>query len=470
MNRRMKLIESYLLLFADLTSIALVYIAAILMRYRKFSRVMEPELHFVVCIGFLLFCTIYSFMFDWNREFIKRGILVELIAVTKFTVFMELAVMACLFMLQRSADVSRLVMGYFVILNILIVWLVRLAMKKALRIYFTSSSNIVKLMIITKKAILQRTLEKLKGAMDINYEIVALACMDEDLRGQEFQGVTVNAGREDVLDLARQMPLDEVFLNLPDEDMAYVKHIIYDLESMGIACHYNIDIVERPSKEVRVGSFGGYTVVTYSINHFDYRRMVVKRGIDIVGGLVGCLITLVITPFAALAIKLDSQGPVFFSQTRIGKNGRRFKIYKFRSMYVDAEERKKELEAQNEMHGLMFKMDDDPRITKVGKFIRKTSIDELPQFLNIVKGDMSLVGTRPPTEEEFEQYNSHYRRRISMTPGLTGLWQISGRSEIVDFDEVVRLDLEYIDNWTLGLDLKILFRTVWVVLAGKGSK
>lgn len=214
----------------------------------------------------------------------------------------------------------------------------------------------------------------------------------------------------------------------------------------------------------------GFTVVTYSINHFDYRRMIVKRLIDIVGGLVGCLITIVITPFVALAIRLDSPGPVLFAQTRIGKNGRRFKIYKFRSMYTDAEARKKELEALNEMQGLMFKMENDPRITKVGKFIRKTSIDELPQFFNIVKGDMSLVGTRPPTEGEFEQYNSHYRRRISMTPGLTGLWQISGRSEIVDFDEVVKLDLEYIDNWTLGLDIKILFQTVWVVLTGKGSK
>lgn len=470
MNRRMKLIESYLLLFADLVSIALAYTIAILIRYRKFSRVMEPELHFVVCIGFLLFCTIYSFMFDWNREFIKRGILVELIAVTKFNIFMELAVMAFLFMLQRSAGVSRLVMGYFAVLNILIVWLVRLVMKKALRIYFTASSNIVKIMIITKKQILAKTVEKLKGAMDINYEIVALACMDADLKGEEIRGVTVNAGREDVLDLARQMPLDEVFLNLPDEDMAYVKHMIYELESMGIACHYNIDIIERPSKEVRVGNFAGYTVVTYSINHFDYRRMVVKRGIDILGGLVGCLITIVITPFAALAIKLDSPGPVFFSQIRIGKNGRRFRIYKFRSMYADAEARKKELETKNEMQGLMFKMENDPRITRVGSFIRKTSIDELPQFFNIVRGDMSLVGTRPPTEEEFEQYNSHYRRRISMTPGLTGLWQISGRSEIVDFDEVVKLDLEYIDNWTLGLDIKILFRTVWVVLTGKGSK
>ncbi|MDE7233259.1 MAG: sugar transferase, partial [Lachnospiraceae bacterium] len=362
------------------------------------------------------------------------------------------------------------VMGYFAILNILIVWLVRLAMKKGLRVYFTAKSNIVKIMIIAKDVVLAKTVAKLKDSLDINYEIVALACVDADRKGEEINGVQLNADRQDVLAVARQMPLDEVFISLPDEDMAYVKHMIYDLESMGIACHYNIDIIERPSKEVRVGSFAGYTVVTYSINHFDYRRMVVKRLVDILGGLVGSLITIVITPFVAIAIRLDSPGPVFFAQTRIGKNGRRFKIYKFRSMYVDAEERKKELESQNEMQGLMFKMENDPRITRVGKFIRKTSIDELPQFFNIVRGDMSLVGTRPPTEGEFEQYNSHYRRRISMTPGLTGLWQISGRSEIVDFDEVVKLDLEYIDNWTLGLDIKILFRTIWVVLTGRGSK
>ena len=470
MNRKMKVIEGYWLLFTDLVSISVAYAIAILIRYHKFRRVMEPELHFVVYIGFLLFCTIYSFLLDWNREFLKRGLLVEFIAVVKFNGFMALSVMACLFLLQRGADFSRLVMGYFVILDVVIVWAVRVCMKKALRVYFTSKSNIVKIMIITKDSVMDKTVSRLKEAIDINYEVVALACVDADRRGTSVDGITVNAGGDDVLDVARQMPLDEVFINLPEEDKGYVKHIIYELETMGMACHYNIDIIERPQKEVRVGNFAGYTVVTYSINHFDYRRMTIKRMIDIVGGLVGCVLTVVMTPFVALAIRIDSPGPIFFAQTRIGKNGRRFKIYKFRSMYIDAEERKKELEAQNEMQGLMFKMDNDPRITRVGRFIRKTSIDEFPQFLNIVKGDMSLVGTRPPTEDEFEQYNSHYRRRISMTPGLTGLWQISGRSEIVDFDEVVKLDLEYIDNWTLGLDIKILFQTIWVVLAGKGSK
>ncbi len=470
MNRKTKIIEGYWLLFMDLVSISVSYVIAILLRFRAFRWVDEPELHFIGYVCFLLFCAVYSFLFDWNREFLKRGFLVELVAVVKFNVFMVLSLMAGLFLFQRSLYFSRLVMGYFGVLNVFVVWLVRICMKKALRVYFTSQSNIVKMMIVTKDAVLEKTVADVKAAVDINYEIVALACVDADRKGTLIDGIEVNADGENVLELARQMPLDEVFLNLPEEDKGYVRHIIYELESMGIACHYNIDIIERPQKEVRVGKFAGYTVVTYAINSIDYRRMAVKRLIDIAGGLAGCVVTVVLTPFVALAIRLDSPGPVFFVQTRIGKNGRRFKIYKFRSMYMDAEARKKELEAQNEMQGLMFKMENDPRITRVGRFLRKTSIDELPQFFNIVKGDMSLVGTRPPTEEEFEQYNSHYRRRISMTPGLTGLWQVKGRSEIVDFDEVVRLDLEYIDNWTLGLDIKILFRTVWVVLTGKGSK
>ena len=145
-------------------------------------------------------------------------------------------------------------------------------------------------------------------------------------------------------------------------------------------------------------------------------------------------------------------------------------MYKFRSMYRDAEERKQELMKQNEMNGLMFKMKDDPRITKVGRFIRRTSIDEFPQFYNVLKGDMSLVGTRPPTVGEFKQYSNYHKRRLSMKPGITGIWQVSGRSDVTDFEEIVRLDCSYIDNWSLGLDLKILARTVLIVLRHEGAR
>ena len=191
-----------------------------------------------------------------------------------------------------------------------------------------------------------------------------------------------------------------------------------------------------------------------------------KRVLDSLLALCGLLVLWPVFVIIAAAIKIDDPGPVFFSQKRVGKNGKLFRIYKFRSMYMDAEERKKELMAQNEMQGLMFKMKDDPRITKVGKFIRKTSIDELPQFINVLKGDMSLVGTRPPTVNEFRQYQGHHKRRLSMKPGITGMWQAYGRSTVTDFEEIVKMDLDYIDHWSLGLDMKILCRTVAAVFQG----
>lgn len=217
-------------------------------------------------------------------------------------------------------------------------------------------------------------------------------------------------------------------------------------------------------------NFAGFTVLSYEANNFDYRRLFVKRIMDICGAVIGLAITLLLTPFIALAIKLNSKGPIFFAQTRVGKNGRYFKLYKFRSMYMDAETKKEELMAQNEMDGPMFKVEHDPRITKTGAFLRKTSLDELPQFYNILIGNMSLVGTRPPTVDEFNQYDLYYRRRLSIKPGLTGLWQVSGRSNITDFKEVVKLDLEYIDNWSLTSDIRILLMTVWVVVMKKGAR
>ena len=195
-----------------------------------------------------------------------------------------------------------------------------------------------------------------------------------------------------------------------------------------------------------------------------------KRVFDIIFSSMALLCLSPIFIITVIWIKLEDKGPAFYKSKRVGSNYKVFDFYKFRSMYKDAEARKKELMASNEVKGLMFKMEDDPRITKVGKFIRKTSIDELPQFWNVLRGDMSLVGTRPPTVDEFEHYEAKHKCRLSMTPGLTGLWQISGRSDIKDFDEVVRLDMQYIDNWSILKDIKILILTVKVVLTGRGSR
>lgn len=167
---------------------------------------------------------------------------------------------------------------------------------------------------------------------------------------------------------------------------------------------------------------------------------------------------------------IESPGNPFFVQKRVGVNGRYFNMYKFRSMKLNAEEEKKKLLALNEIKGNMFKLENDPRITKVGKIIRKLSIDEFPQFLNVLKGEMSLVGTRPPTVDEFKKYDLHHKYRLSLRPGITGLWQVSGRNEITDFEQVVELDKQYINNWSLLLDIKILLMTVLVVINKRGAK
>jgi exopolysaccharide biosynthesis polyprenyl glycosylphosphotransferase len=197
--------------------------------------------------------------------------------------------------------------------------------------------------------------------------------------------------------------------------------------------------------------------------------LVAKRTMDIIGAIVGLILTSIIFLVVAIAIKLeDPKGTVFFSQTRVGKNGKEFKMYKFRSMVSDAEEKLNDLLKYNEVTGAMFKMKNDPRVTKVGRFIRKTSIDELPQLWNVLKGDMSLVGPRPPLPREVEQYTEYDKQRLLVTPGCTGLWQISGRSN-VGFKEMVELDLQYIRNRSILLDIKIIFKTVLVLFGSKDA-
>lgn len=207
----------------------------------------------------------------------------------------------------------------------------------------------------------------------------------------------------------------------------------------------------------------------FPANVFTNQEIAVKRTLDIIGSLIGMAILMISALLIAPAIMLEFPGTVFFT-VRIGKNKRHFRFYKFRSVFWDAEKRKVALLGENEINGLMFKMDNDPRVTKVGRFLRRTSLDELPQFWNVLKGDMSLVGTRPPTIDEYERYEAAHKCRLSMTPGITGLWQISGRSDINDFDEVVKLDMEYIDNWSVKLDIKILLLTIKTVFLGSGAK
>ncbi len=287
--------------------------------------------------------------------------------------------------------------------------------------------------------------------------------------------IPVVATDEGFIDWIRSSPLDEIYINLPYSDDSEIKELIEELEDMGLTVHVNIpslDDILTASKfdNISCRMLHGYPTATFSAIKHNPTALFVKRLTDIVLGSIGCIVSLPIIGITAIPLLAESKGPLIFKQQRVGRNGRPFYIYKLRSMYADAEERKAELMKSNKMEGLMFKMDNDPRITKVGKVIRKLSIDELPQFFNVVKGDMSLVGTRPPTFDEFAQYEGRHKRRLSMRPGITGMWQVSGRSDIQDFEKVVELDCAYIDEWSVSLDVRILLKTVVVVLTRRGAE
>jgi exopolysaccharide biosynthesis polyprenyl glycosylphosphotransferase len=270
--------------------------------------------------------------------------------------------------------------------------------------------------------------------------------------------------------ICKSHSVDEVVFCIPKDLVVGVEDLLLDLQELGITVRMVLDFYDLPDCKRDISLFHDtLPVLTFHTKSLDAQQLFLKRLLDICGAFVGLCITALLFPFIAIAIKKDSPGPIFFGQERVGTSGRVFRCWKFRSMYIDAEERKKELMAQNEMKGAIFKIKDDPRITRVGRFLRKTSLDELPQFWNVLKGQMSLVGTRPPTPAEVTQYENWHRRRISIKPGITGMWQISGRNRIEDFDEIVRLDLYYIDKWSIWLDILILFKTVRAVFAGSGG-
>ncbi len=265
--------------------------------------------------------------------------------------------------------------------------------------------------------------------------------------------------------------VDEVIFTLSNNYINEFEKYALLCEEMGITSRVVLNLYNMQISKTHLSSIGPLPMITYHSVALNRWKLFLKRMVDIIGASIGIAVSIIPSVFIAIAIKLNSPGPVLFSQKRVGLNGRIFKIYKFRSMYINAEEQKDALMKYNEMgtSGVIFKIKHDPRITKIGAFLRKTSLDELPQFINVLKGDMSLVGTRPPTVDEVDRYELRHHRRISIKPGLTGLWQVSGRSKITNFDKIVSLDTKYIDEWSFFLDFKLIIKTILIVFTRKGA-
>ena len=321
-----------------------------------------------------------------------------------------------------------------------------------------------RILLVTTRARVERVLKQLSS---YEYGYVSAVCIvdDEHFESSNLTIVTL----DNLVTYATRSVVDQVVINLPSENFL-IADFVSQFEMMGLPVAVNIAALEFvTNSEKAIQRFGNSSVVNFSTTFYRSSDVALKRMIDIIGSLFGLVICGIVSIFLVPLIKKDG-GPAIFAQDRVGRNGRIFKFYKFRSMRVDAEEIKKDLMSQNQMQGGMFKIENDPRVTKIGYFIRKTSLDELPQFWSVLKGDMSLVGTRPPTLDEYMKYTPEQKRRLSFKPGITGLWQISGRSNITNFDDVVKLDVTYLDGWTIWKDIEILLKTIKVVVMKDGAK
>ena len=414
--------------------------------------------------------TLVYLIFYPNKNFFKRKFKDELIYNLKTNGMAGVFMATAAYLIKDADDYSRFIYLGTIVFNLCWMQIVHCIYRKYVLDNRERVRTTRKILIICTKDKAEEIVSNIIKEKIYDLWVEGIIVIDADMTGQKICNIPVVANYRSMYLYATRSVVDEIFIQTSCFEKYKMQEVITKFEEMGVKVNLSIDLLNlnvQASKQL--GKIGAYYTVAFAGKEASLRMLFGKRLLDIIGGLVGVLLTGLITLILGPLIKLESPGPIFFSQKRVGKNGRIFKIYKFRSMYADAEERKKELMAQNEMNGLMFKMKDDPRITKIGKFIRKTSLDEFPQFWNVLKGDMSLVGTIPPTVDEFEQYDLHHKKRLGMTPGLTGVWQVSGRSDITDFEEIVNMDVEYIENWSLKRDIGILFKTVQVVLSSESG-
>ena len=412
------------------------------------------------------------------KGILYRGYLVEFRKVLIHSSLIFIGVLILSFLQKVTGDLSRITLVTFYILSTMLDYLCRV-LRKRMILKDMSRQTGREVLLVSDKQGAETITKQLKEKKIVDFYIKGIVLIGKERPKGSIMDIPIVAyDREGLAKYLEQNVVDEiVFSNV--NGIKEVQKIIEECEMSGMTVHIVIDELTGLMGETAIENMAGVPVVSSTIKMVAGSDILLKRIIDIFGAVIGLIITGLVFIFVAPMIYIADPGPVIFSQIRVGKNGRLFKIYKFRSMYKNAEQRKAELAEQNEMQGYMFKMENDPRILGSGKdgtkkgigyYLRAYSIDELPQFWNILKGDMSLVGTRPPTLDEWEQYENYHRIRMRIKPGLTGLWQVSGRSNITDFEEVVRLDSEYIRNWSVWEDIKIIFQTFGAVFNKDGAK
>lgn len=417
----------------------------------------------LVFISFLV-----AFFTDDYRHILQRGYIKEVQAVCRHMAILIAWETICLFAFGLIEIFSRVVIFTTLFLGGIFMLSGRLLLKLYLKKKNQDIKSARTLMVIVDREQANILIQKLETP-PVVFNIQGLAVADCDMTGEDICGINVSCSLDQALDYVGRHIIDEVLISLPG-DGAREAELANRFLSIGLIVHIYTGQYFNNIPCIEYQQFNNITVASCFNRELSSWMIFCKRVIDIAGGLIGTILAIVIGMVIGPLIWLKSPGPVLFSQIRVGKNGRKFRIYKFRSMVMDAEQQKAKLLSQNKVKGHMFKIDHDPRIIPgIGRFIRQTSLDEFPQFFNVLKGEMSIVGTRPPTVDEYEAYSFWHNKRLAMKPGITGLWQISGRSDMSDFEEVVKLDSKYIDEWDIWMDIKIIFQTVIIVFLREGS-
>ncbi|HQR28920.1 MAG TPA: sugar transferase [Anaeromyxobacteraceae bacterium] len=409
-----------------------------------------------------------TWFFRVYESFRTRSLLPEISRIAKALMGVAVVHIAAIFFFRLHEDVSRLFFGTYFVLAFALLAGGRLVLRQ-----FAHSA---------RRNGLNTKVFAVVGSGDLAHDVVYTIEQHPEW-GMQFAGHILDAAGagnprprpEHVLGTLSQLGqilddnvIDEVIFAVPRERLAHVEGAFKLCQEQGASARVCLDLFDVGGARVALGEMDGLPMLAFNRAPTDEVALLLKRAFDVVSSALALLLLSPVLLGTAIAVKLDSPGPVFFRQTRVGKNGRHFKMLKFRSMHVDAEARLESLKALNEASGPVFKMKNDPRVTRVGRFIRRASLDELPQFLNVLSGEMSIVGPRPPVPKEVREYQRWQRRRLSVKPGITCTWQVSGRSNI-SFDQWMRLDLEYIDTWSLWNDIQICFRTIPAVLTSRGA-
>jgi exopolysaccharide biosynthesis polyprenyl glycosylphosphotransferase len=380
-------------------------------------------------------------------------------------VVVDFVILSSGIVLFTQINYSRTFLFFFAVLTFVLIVVQRILFQFYINRVSKNGFNVRKILVVGNMERAKIVSDLLAIQLSWGHEVIGrLAIQGEKSDTQNSLGSI-----EDLPRVLRDYEIDEVVFALNADRSFDLSKYLHLCKKMGVPVRILPALWKQGNQALAIDRCQDVPFLTIQADNLNATGLLYKRILDLAGGLFGTLCFLIMYPFFGAAIKLDSPGPVIFKHRRVGQHGRIFKLYKFRSMYQDAEQRKQKLLEKNEMKGAMFKLKNDPRMTRVGRWLRKTSLDEFPQFLNVLKGEMSLVGTRPPTPEEVETYLPQHLRRMSAKPGITGLWQISGRSQIADFDMVVELDCKYLHHWCFSDDLKILFKTVLVVLKRKGA-